>query len=94
MPVWNKALLESLPQFIVNQLLLERCSDGSLQCAQVETERLLGYFVDQELAARKAAGKYDGKTSFVNQFLGYQARGAMPTVFDSTLAYNIGACAG
>jgi len=94
LPEWNKALLDTLPDFVVSQLLLERCTDGSLQCAQVETERLLGHFVSEELKKRKAAGSYVGSTSFVNQFLGYQARGAMPTCFDSSLAYNTGACAG
>ena len=94
LPEWNKALLDTLPDFLVSQLLLERCTDGSLQCAQVETERLLGHFVSEELKSRKAAGIYKGSTSSVNQFLGYQARGAMPTCFDSSLAYNTGACAG
>ena len=94
LPKWNKALLDTLPDFVVTQLLLERCTDGSLQCAQVETERLLGHFVNEELKKRKTAGVYKGSTSTVNQFLGYQARGAMPTCFDSSLAYNTGACAG
>ena len=90
LPSWNRALLESLPSFIVEQLLLERSTDGSLQCAQVETERLLAYFVEEELKNRKANGNYSGATSVVNQFLGYQIRGSMPTIFDSTLAYNTG----
>ena len=94
LPAWNKALLESLPAFIVSELLLERCTDGSLQCAQVETERLLAVFVEEDLNKRKKAGTYKGSTSVVNQFLGYQARGSIPTVFDSVLGYNTGRCAG
>ena len=93
LPKWNVALLEALPEFIVEELLLERCSDGSLQCAQVQTEKLLSHFVEEELAQRKERGTYKGSTSFVTQFLGYQARGSIPTVFDSNLAYNTGGLA-
>jgi hypothetical protein len=51
---------------------------------------MLAHFVAIELAYRKRRGQYKGTFSVVCSFIGYQTRGALPSNFDATLAYNIG----
>jgi pyrophosphate--fructose-6-phosphate 1-phosphotransferase len=58
--------------------------------SQTETERLLAFFVEQELAFRKKHGTYKGSFSVISSFIGYQSRSAAPTNFDRTYAYNLG----
>jgi len=88
---WSRALFESLPDFIQQQLLLERQSNKALQLSQLETERLVAWLVEDELNQRKKQGTYKGGFSSVCQFLGYQARCSMPSDFDSDYAYALGA---
>lgn len=88
---WSRALFESLPEFLQQELLLERQSNAALQLSQLETERLMAYLVEDELKQRKAKGLYKGSFSPVCQFLGYQARCSMPSHFDSDYAYALGA---
>uniref|UniRef100_A0A7S1U0B8 Pyrophosphate--fructose 6-phosphate 1-phosphotransferase n=1 Tax=Phaeomonas parva TaxID=124430 RepID=A0A7S1U0B8_9STRA len=90
---WSAALLQALPVFAQEQLLLERQSDGKLQLQQVETEKLLAVLVGEELKRRKNVGQYSGKYSFVNTFIGYQARSSMPTNFDAALGLAHGVAA-
>eukprot|EP00928_Gymnodinium_smaydae_P029964 TRINITY_DN22413_c0_g2_i1.p1 TRINITY_DN22413_c0_g2~~TRINITY_DN22413_c0_g2_i1.p1 ORF type:complete len:1239 (-),score=204.19 TRINITY_DN22413_c0_g2_i1:275-3730(-) len=87
---WSRALLQSLPDFIQEQLLAERQSNNTVQLAQLETERLLATLVGSELKIRKAAGTYRGNYSSVCQFLGYQVRCSVPSNFDSDYAYALG----
>lgn len=54
------------------QLCLERQSNQKVQLSQIETEKMLVHFVEQELKKRKAAGLYTGKFSAVCSYLGYQ----------------------
>merc|ERR1719210_470521 len=49
---WSRALFESLPEFIQKQLMLERQSNAALQLAQLETERLMAWLVEDELKQR------------------------------------------
>jgi len=88
--LWSKALLDSLPAYIKTQLMLSRTADRRMLLSQAETERLLAHFVGIELDLRKKKGTYTGTFSVVCSFIGYQARGAMPTNFDCTYAYNLG----
>uniref|UniRef100_A0A7S0A7I1 Pyrophosphate--fructose 6-phosphate 1-phosphotransferase n=1 Tax=Pyrodinium bahamense TaxID=73915 RepID=A0A7S0A7I1_9DINO len=90
---WSRALFQSLPDFIQQQLLLERQSNKVLQLSQLETERLMAWLVEDELKQRKKAGGYSGGFSPVCQFLGYQARCSMPSDFDSDYAYSLGGAA-
>merc|ERR1719464_2075708 len=90
---WSRALMQSLPDFIQQQLLLERQSNAALQLSQLETERLVAWLVEDELKQRKAQGEYSGSFSPVCQFLGYQARCSMPSDFDSDYAYSLGGTA-
>mmetsp|Transcript_100978 Transcript_100978/g.294051 ORF Transcript_100978/g.294051 Transcript_100978/m.294051 type:complete len:1193 (+) Transcript_100978:53-3631(+) len=90
---WSRALFQSLPDFIQQQLLLERQSNKALQLSQLETERLMAWLVEDELKQRKKQGTYTGSFSPVCQFLGYQARCSMPSDFDSDYAYALGGAA-
>eukprot|EP00931_Biecheleriopsis_adriatica_P000701 TRINITY_DN1007_c0_g1_i1.p1 TRINITY_DN1007_c0_g1~~TRINITY_DN1007_c0_g1_i1.p1 ORF type:complete len:1195 (-),score=327.24 TRINITY_DN1007_c0_g1_i1:52-3636(-) len=90
---WSSALFKSLPDFIQQQLLLERQSNAALQLSQLETERLMAWLVEDELKQRKKMGTFKGSFSPVCQFLGYQARCSMPSDFDSDYAYTLGGTA-
>jgi len=87
---WSRALLDSLPDFMQAELLLSRGTDKKLRHSQVETERLIAHFVDIELGYRKKSGLYKGAFSVVCSFIGYQARGSIPSNFDVNYAYNLG----
>jgi hypothetical protein len=88
--MWSLALLESLPEYIQVQLMLQRTDAHQVHLSQAETERLLAHFVDVELAYRKKKGTYRGTFSVVSSFIGYQARGAAPSNFDVVYGYNLG----
>ena len=89
--LWSKALLDSLPEYMQVQLLWQRTHANRIDISQAETERLLAHFVALELDHRKRKGSYEGTFSVVCSFIGYQARGAMPSNFDVNYAYNLGA---
>ena len=91
--LWSRALLDSLPTYIQAQLMLSRTSDNRMLLSQAETERLLAHFVGIELDRRKKRGSYVGSFSVICSFIGYQARGATPSNFDVTYAYNLGTAA-
>jgi len=84
-------LFKTLPDFIQDELLLERQSNAALQMSQLETERLLAVLVEEELKHRKKEGTYKGSFSPVCQFIGYQARCSVPSNFDMDYAYSLGA---
>ena len=88
--VWSQALLSSLPDFMQVAVLRSRGTEATLPMSQAETEKLLAHFVDIELAYRKKNGTYKGSFSVICSFIGYQARGAAPSNFDVTYAYNAG----
>lgn len=90
---WSRALFESLPQFMQQQMLLERQSNAVLQLGQLETERLMAELVEEELKLRQKRGSFKGSFSAVCQFLGYQARCSMPSDFDVDYAYSLGGTA-
>jgi 6-phosphofructokinase 1 len=91
--LWSRALFESLPEFIQQELLLERQSNSVLALEQLETERLMAELVEVEMKARAKKGAFKGSFSAVCQFLGYQARCSMPSDFDSDYAYALGGTA-
>jgi 6-phosphofructokinase 1 len=91
--VWSRAFFDSLPDFIQEQLFKQRQSNNTLALSQLETEKLLAEKVMAELSKRKESGTYNMNFSPICSFIGYQARGSMPTKFDSTYAYNLGAAA-
>ncbi|CAB9510223.1 Pyrophosphate--fructose 6-phosphate 1-phosphotransferase subunit [Seminavis robusta] len=79
---YSKALLKSLPDFMINEIQTK-----NVDIQQIETERMLAELVREELKSRPS---YDGKFSPICQFLGYQARGSLPSVFDSNYGYALG----
>jgi len=95
---YSAALLESMPGFIQEQLMLEQqASDDKAQLSQIETERLLAELVRLELDRRRTAAKEAGlqpppdpKFSPICFYLGYQARSSMPSHFDADLGYALG----
>lgn len=94
---WAAAMLQSLPESIRDEMLLEpENSTGAAQLNQIETERLLGELVAAEMKQRKGnpENTYSGSFSPVCFYLGYQARSSMPSNFDCLLSHALGCTAG
>ena len=53
------------------QILMNREVEGSIKLAAIETEKLISYFVEKELAARKKRGTYKGAFAPVSHYFGY-----------------------
>jgi 6-phosphofructokinase 1 len=83
---WSSALFQSLPEETQKEFMLDRESGGSVQLSQIQTEKLIAHAVGVELKKRSEAGAYEGGYSPLTHYFGYQARSAMPSNFDATLA--------
>ena len=83
-------VFDILPQNIQQQLFLERDPHGNVQVSLIESEKLFSALVKDNLAARKAAGTYNGKFSALHHFLGYEGRCAFPSNFDADYCYSLG----
>lgn len=46
---WSYSLYSTLPDFMKKQILFEREVEGLTKISQIETEKLISYFVDLEL---------------------------------------------
>jgi len=86
----SMAVFAILPQTIQQQLFLERDPHGNVQVSLIESEKLFSEMVKNNLAARKAAGTYNGKFSPLHHFLGYEGRCAFPSNFDADYCYSLG----
>ena len=86
----SMAVFAILPQTIQQQLFLERDPHGNVQVSLIESEKLFSAMVKANLAARKAAGTYNGKFSPLHHFLGYEGRCAFPSNFDADYCYSLG----
>ena len=84
------AVFDILPQFVQQQLFLERDPHGNVQVSLIESEKLFSALVKDKLAARKAAGTYKGKFSALHHFFGYEGRCAVPSNFDADYCYSLG----
>ncbi len=84
------AVFALLPEFVQQQLFLERDPHGNVQVSLIESEKLFSALVKDELAKRKAAGTYTGKFSAQHHFFGYEGRCAFPSNFDSDYCYSLG----
>ncbi|MCR4690027.1 MAG: diphosphate--fructose-6-phosphate 1-phosphotransferase [Lachnospiraceae bacterium] len=84
------AVFEILPQFVQQQLFLERDPHGNVQVSLIESEKLFSEMVKEKLAARKAAGTYKGKFGAQHHFFGYEGRCAFPSNFDADYCYSLG----
>jgi 6-phosphofructokinase 1 len=87
---WSAATFRSFPPRVQSQLLLEREIHGTVQLSQIELERLLDELVGAELQRRKEAGTYSGSYTALCHYFGYQARSALPSLFDANLGYTLG----
>ena len=83
-------VFDILPQFVQQQLFLERDPHGNVQVSLIESEKLFSEMVKNELAKRKAAGTYKGKFSALHHFFGYEGRCAFPSNFDADYCYSLG----
>ena len=79
-----------LPEAIQQQLFLERDPHGNVQVSLIESEKLFSALVKDNLAARKAAGTYNGKFGALHHFFGYEGRCAFPSNFDADYCYSLG----
>lgn len=84
----NKALFETLPTDLQNQLLADRDSHGNLQVSLIQTEKLLIELVRNKLKNTSIP------FSAHHHFFGYEGRCGTPTVFDAWYCYNLGIVAG
>jgi len=84
------AVFDILPQFVQQQLFLERDPHGNVQVSLIESEKLFSEMVKKELAKRKAAGTYKGKFGQQHHFFGYEGRCAFPSNFDADYCYSLG----
>ncbi len=84
------AVFDILPQFVQQQLFLERDPHGNVQVSLIESEKLFAEMVRAELAKRKAAGTYRGKFGTQHHFFGYEGRCAFPSNFDADYCYSLG----
>ena len=79
-----------LPESIQKQLFLERDPHGNVQVSLIESEKLFGELVRNELAKRKNSGEFTGKFSTQFHFFGYEGRCAFPSNFDADYCYSLG----
>ena len=75
-------------------MINEQEISGEVNLSQIETEKLLAYFVSEEISKRKAAGTFKGSFDPVTHFFGYQGRCAHPSYFDCCLGSTLGFGAG
>ena len=91
---WSYSQFNGLPEFFKQQLLTEREYGGAAKLSQIETEKLMAYFVQKELEKRKKEGTYKGAFAPVTHFFGYQGRSGHPSAFDCSLGSTCGFAAG
>lgn len=89
-----RALFDSLPHNIQEELLLERDPHGNVQVSRIEMEKMLITMIETELNARKHEGRFSGHFKGQAHFFGYEGRCGMPTNFDATYCYALGFAAG
>ena len=79
-----------LPESIQKQLFLERDPHGNVQVSLIESEKLFGELVRNELKERKSRGEFVGKFGTQFHFFGYEGRCAFPSNFDADYCYSLG----
>ena len=82
----SKAVFETLPKRVQQQLLLDKDPHGNVNLSAVETELLLIESVQNELKKRDFPGKFNP----LPHFFGYEGRAGMPSNFDANYCYAPG----
>lgn len=85
-----RALFNSLPHNIQEELLLERDPHGNVQVSRIEMEKMLITMVEAELFARQHEETFKGHFKGQAHFFGYEGRCGLPTNFDATYCYALG----
>ncbi|MEA2076802.1 MAG: diphosphate--fructose-6-phosphate 1-phosphotransferase [Candidatus Marinimicrobia bacterium] len=83
-------LYGSLPKQIAEQLIMERDPHGNVQVSLIDTDKLLVYMIEEQLAILKAEGKFKGKFKTHTHFFGYEGRCSFPSNFDADYTYTLG----
>jgi len=101
-------LMESLPLFFKEKLLLDRDAHGNLKVSQIDTEKLLLEMVGiavklfqtnpkkwlKELSSKEKESVISYKYETNHHFFGYEGRCGAPTKFDAAFTFNLGLIAG
>lgn len=82
----SKAIWDSLPGRVQQQLLLEKDPHGNVNLSAVETEILIIESVQHDLKKRNFSGKFNP----LAHFFGYEGRAGLPTNFDANYCYALG----
>lgn len=90
----SRELFDSLSIGFQREFLEDRDPHGNVQVSHIETEKLLIRLVEAELKKRKAVGTFNGKFAGVPHFMGYEGRCSLPSNFDATYTFGLGAAAG
>lgn len=83
-------VFSQLPDFVQEELVMDRDPHGNVQVSKIETEKLIAEMVDIEMAKRKKAGCYRGSFNYQTHFFGYEGRCAFPSNFDANYCYSLG----
>jgi len=83
----SKQTLDSFPDKIKEQLLMERDPHGNVQVSKISLEELLILSVKEALKFRPS---FKGKFNPQPHFMGYEGRAAYPTNFDSNYCAALG----
>uniref|UniRef100_A0A0G4I797 Phosphofructokinase domain-containing protein n=1 Tax=Chromera velia CCMP2878 TaxID=1169474 RepID=A0A0G4I797_9ALVE len=91
----SRSLFSLLPEPVRQSLLFRTDHKGRPLLPHIETERLLGHLVTEELRARKEQGReHAGTFTSRIHFLGHEARCGLPSKLDSALGFALGHVAG
>ena len=82
----NKITFEMLPDYIQNQLLLDRDSHGNINLSRIDTERLLIQLCNKELLMSYPTTLFQ----CIPHFYGYEARCERPNSQDQLLCEHLG----
>lgn len=83
----SASVYKSLPEFVQNQLVLDRDPHGNVQVSLIETEKLL---IEMVAANLKSNSAFKGSFKALNHFFGYEGRCAAPSNFDADYCYSLG----